>query len=152
VAIPWNSGYVGFPRTFANSRLTITYALLQYSGLSPGFQLYLEGLSAPQLHTGAAGFPIRRQEIDPVVRVHPPQGGRKSVHAPVCLSVVYFCFDELKCAIWVIGFTRRIIRIPKAESDAILYFLFGQISENTDYQVRFKWKPNSVAIWDNRVQ
>jgi hypothetical protein len=41
--------------------------------------------------------------------------------------------------------------VPKAESDAILSFLFHQISENTDHQVRFKWQPNSIAIWDNRV-
>ncbi|KAG5337110.1 hypothetical protein C0989_010751, partial [Termitomyces sp. Mn162] len=48
-------------------------------------------------------------------------------------------------------FTRRIIGVPKAESDAILSFLFHQISDNTDFHVRFKWEPNSVAIWDNRV-
>lgn len=114
------------------------YAL--YSSLSPGFQLYLEGLSA--LHSAvaqaegarAAGLPVRRKEIEtihPVVRVHPATGWKSVYVNP--------------------GFTRRIIGIPKAESDAILTFLFHQISENPDHQVRFKWKPNSVAIWDNRV-
>ncbi|KAG6894142.1 hypothetical protein C0992_007350 [Termitomyces sp. T32_za158] len=114
------------------------YAL--YSSLSPGLQTYLEGLTA--LHSAvaqaegsrAAGLHVRRQEIEtihPVVRVHPATGW-KSVYVNQ-------------------GFTRRIIGVPKAESDAILSFLFHQISENPDFQVRFKWEPNSVAIWDNRI-
>ncbi len=49
------------------------------------------------------------------------------------------------------GFTRRIVGIPKAESDTILTFLFRQIAENPDFQVRLKWEKNTVAIWDNRV-
>lgn len=49
------------------------------------------------------------------------------------------------------GFTRRIIGVPKAESDAILTFLFHQLSENPDFQVRFRWEKDSIAIWDNRV-
>ena len=53
---------------------------------------------------------------------------------------------------WTPGFTRRILDVPKAESDAILAFLFSQISENHDFHVRFKWQPNDVAIWDNRVR
>jgi sulfonate dioxygenase len=28
---------------------------------------------------------------------------------------------------------------------------FHQISENPDFQVRFKWEKNSIAFWDNRV-
>ncbi|KAG6900833.1 hypothetical protein C0993_000152 [Termitomyces sp. T159_Od127] len=114
------------------------YAL--YSSLSPGLQTYLEGLTA--LHSAvaqaegarAAGLHVRRQEIEtihPVVRVHPATGW-KSIYVNQ-------------------GFTRRIIGVPKAESDAILSFLFHQISENPDFQVRFKWEPNSVAIWDNRI-
>lgn len=51
-----------------------------------------------------------------------------------------------------LGFTRRLVGIPKAESDTILQFLFRQISENPDYQVRFSWEENDVALWDNRVK
>lgn len=50
------------------------------------------------------------------------------------------------------GFTRRIVGVPKAESDAILAFLFRQIGENPDHQVRFRWQVNSIAFWDNRVR
>lgn len=49
------------------------------------------------------------------------------------------------------GFTRRIVGLPKAESDTILEFLFRQIAENPDFQVRLKWEKDTVAIWDNRV-
>ncbi|KXN91629.1 Putative alpha-ketoglutarate-dependent sulfonate dioxygenase [Leucoagaricus sp. SymC.cos] len=102
------------------------YAL--YSSLSPGLQKYLEELTA--LHSAvaqaegarAAGLTVRRKEIE---TIHP--------------------------VVRVHRFTRRIIGVPKAESDAILSFLFHQISENPDHQVRFKWEPNSIAIWDNRV-
>lgn len=109
--------------------------------MSVGFQKYLEGLTA--LHSAveqaqgarAAGLPVRRQEIEtvhPVVRVHPVTGWKAVYVNP--------------------GFTRRILNVPKGESDAILHFLFRQIGENPDHQVRFSWEPNSIAIWDNRVR
>ncbi|KAF8658233.1 hypothetical protein AX14_007736 [Amanita brunnescens Koide BX004] len=118
----WNSGYA------------------LYSSLSPGMQIYLEGLSA--LHSAvaqaagsrAAGLHVRREPIEtihPVVRVHPVTGWKSIYVNP--------------------AFTRHIVGIPKAESDTILNFLFLQISSNVDFQVRFRWGPNSVAFWDNRV-
>ncbi|KAJ3504783.1 hypothetical protein NMY22_g17806 [Coprinellus aureogranulatus] len=114
------------------------YAL--YSSLSPGLQAYLEGLTA--VHSGvaqaegnrAAGLPVRRKEIEtvhPLVRVHPATGWKSVYVNP--------------------GFTRRIVGVPKAESDAILTFLFRQISDNPDFQVRFRWEENSIALWDNRI-
>jgi len=114
------------------------YAL--YSSFSPGFQKYLEGLTA--VHSAvaqadgsrAAGLAVRREPVEtihPVVRVHPVTGWKSVYVNP--------------------GFTRRIVGLPKAESDAILHLLFHQISENPDFQVRFRWQPDSIAIWDNRV-
>lgn len=115
------------------------YAL--YSSLSPGLQAYLDTLST--VHSGvaqaegnrAAGLPVRRKEIEtihPLVRVHPATGWKSIFVNP--------------------GFTRRIVGVPKAESDAILTFLFRQLAENPDFQVRFKWETNSIAFWDNRVR
>ncbi|KAJ7928887.1 hypothetical protein B0H13DRAFT_968408 [Mycena leptocephala] len=114
------------------------YAL--YSSFSPGFQKYLEGLTA--VHSAvaqadgarAAGLHVRREPVEtihPVVRVHPTTGWKSIYVNP--------------------GFTRRIVGVPKAESDAILSLIFHQISENPDFQVRFKWEKNSIAFWDNRV-
>ncbi|KAF9510225.1 hypothetical protein BS47DRAFT_1377466 [Hydnum rufescens UP504] len=115
------------------------YAL--YSSLSPFFQKYLESLSA--LHSAAeqaqgsraAGTHVRREEIEtihPVVRVHPVTGWKSVFVNP--------------------GFTRKIVGVPKAESDAVLTFLFRQISENAEFQVRVRWSKNQVVFWDNRVK
>ncbi|KAH9945087.1 alpha-ketoglutarate-dependent sulfonate dioxygenase [Epithele typhae] len=114
------------------------YAL--YSSFSPGFQKYLEGLTA--VHSAvaqadgarAAGLTVRREPVEsvhPVVRVHPVTGYKSIYVNP--------------------GFTRRIVGLPKAESDAILQLLFSQIADNPDFQVRFHWEVNSIAFWDNRI-
>ncbi|KAI5121799.1 hypothetical protein M0805_009791 [Coniferiporia weirii] len=111
-----------------------------HSSLSPGMQTYLAGLRA--VHSGVAqaqgaragGTHVRRKEVEsvhPVVRVHPVTGWKSVFVNP--------------------GFTRRIVGLPKAESDAVLGFLFAQIAGNSDFQVRFRWEKDSVAIWDNRV-
>ncbi|CAE6492723.1 unnamed protein product [Rhizoctonia solani] len=111
-----------------------------YSSLSPYLQSYLENLSA--VHSGvkqaegsrAAGGHVRREPVEtvhPLVRVHPATG--------------------LKSVFVNAGFTRRIIGVPKAESDAILSFLFHQIAENPDFQVRWHWEDNDVVLFDNRI-
>jgi taurine dioxygenase len=47
------------------------------------------------------------------------------------------------------GFTRRILGIPRDESEAILSYLYA-LAENPLFQCRFRWQENSVAFWDNR--
>ena len=47
------------------------------------------------------------------------------------------------------GFTRKIMGMTAAESRALLVMLFEQV-ERPEFQCRFKWQKNSVAIWDNR--
>ena len=49
------------------------------------------------------------------------------------------------------GWTLRIVGVPRAEPDAVLAFLYDHIAENYDFQLRYKWEPNDVAIWDNRA-
>ena len=46
-------------------------------------------------------------------------------------------------------FTKRIVGMKRAESDALLGFLCRHV-ETPDYHCRFRWRPNSVAMWDNR--
>lgn len=48
------------------------------------------------------------------------------------------------------GFTTRIPQLKKNESDAVLEMLWRHI-ETPELQCRFKWRPNSVAFWDNRA-
>ncbi|WVF67235.1 hypothetical protein IAT40_001983 [Kwoniella sp. CBS 6097] len=37
------------------------------------------------------------------------------------------------------------------ESDAILNLLYTHIAQGHDFQIRAKWKPKSVVLWDNRI-
>jgi taurine dioxygenase len=47
------------------------------------------------------------------------------------------------------GFTTHIVGLPGAESAAILEYLFRHV-ETPEFQCRFNWRPNSIAMWDNR--
>lgn len=47
------------------------------------------------------------------------------------------------------NFTTHIEGVSEAESDALLRFLFDWV-RSPEIQVRFRWAPDSVAIWDNR--
>jgi len=72
----------------------------------------------------------RYASIHPVVRVHPETGERALFVNP--------------------GFTRRILGVSHRESDALLRILFAQVAR-TAFTVRFRWRPGSVAFWDNRA-
>lgn len=66
----------------------------------------------------------------PVVRTH-PETGRKTLFVNA-------------------NFTTRIVGMEVNESEWLLRYLFAQATR-PEYQVRFKWEPNSLAIWDNRA-
>lgn len=48
------------------------------------------------------------------------------------------------------GFTTRIVELSEKESDAVLALLYAHATK-PEFQVRWRWQPNDVAIWDNRV-
>ena len=46
-------------------------------------------------------------------------------------------------------FTTELRGVPKDEGDAVLAFLYAHIAKPR-FQCRFRWRENSVAMWDNR--
>lgn len=75
----------------------------------------------------AEQFPAQEH---PVVRVH-PETGRRTLFVNAI-------------------FTRRIVGLPEAESDALLLRLQQAITR-PEHQCRFRWTPGAVAFWDNRA-
>ncbi|KAL7309804.1 hypothetical protein PS15m_010644 [Mucor circinelloides] len=111
-----------------------------YDKLSKPMQKFLEGLEA--VHTGQVhkdnvkrtGHFIRRDFVDsvhPVVRTHPITGWKGLFVQP--------------------GFTKSIVGLNRRESDLLLKFLFDHIAGGHDFQVRFKWSEDTIAVWDNRA-
>lgn len=47
-------------------------------------------------------------------------------------------------------FTQEIVDLPKAEGEQLLRELTTEFHK-PEHQVRFKWQPGSIAIWDNRA-
>ncbi len=118
-----------------------------YEALSAPMRDFLAGLDA--VHDFARGFPARGivakrsgaekhsraveehpPVVHPVVRTHPETGADG-------LFVNY-------------GFTARIKGLRRNESDAILNMLFAHI-QKPEFQVRWRWKENAIAFWDNRI-
>lgn len=109
-----------------------------YEGLSPAMKEWVCTLTA--VHDGSVfskaaaerggKFDAVIPEVEhPVVRTHPDTGER----------ALY-----VNCA-----FTTRIKGLSEKESDWLLDHLYAQAAI-PEYQVRFRWRENSIAFWDNR--
>jgi len=109
-----------------------------YDALSDTMKRMLEGLTAAHdgmsmLYANPVAARIGQDRPPatehPIVRTH-PDTGRKLLFV-----------NEVYCT--------RIPQLTKSESDAVLQMLYRHI-ENPMFQCRFKWRPKSVAFWDNR--
>jgi taurine dioxygenase len=110
-----------------------------WEGLSDAMQRLLSGLSA--VHDGGGFARIAKDEaqrrdlasrqsaVHPVVRTHPVTR-RKALFVN---SV----------------FTKQVVGMKPAESEALLGFLTRHI-ETPDFSCRFRWRKDSIAMWDNR--
>lgn len=111
-----------------------------YDALSARMKTYLEGLTA--VHSGEQVYrgryvarggddshKVYPQAVHPVVRTHPVTG-RKTLYVNR-------------------NFTSHIVDLPRDEGKAVLELLY-QHCEKPDFQTRFKWQPDSIAMWDNR--
>ena len=116
-----------------------------FESLSPTMQEFLSGLHA--LHDGRPAFrgvlkavgegrwdgeAVTELEpvVHPVVRTHPETGART-------------LFVNK-------GFTSHIVELDRAESDALLSYLY-QHSVRPEHTVRYHWTTGDVGFWDNRA-
>ena len=115
-----------------------------YDSLSAGWKADLEGLMAihdmgtfrnDYFRQGGipavnAGLSETGSAVHPVVDTHPISG------------LKYLNVNQ--------SFTRHIVDLNQGPSDEILQYLF-QLVRKPEFQVRFRWRNNSIAIWDNRI-
>ncbi|OCF60226.1 hypothetical protein L486_02906 [Kwoniella mangroviensis CBS 10435] len=108
-----------------------------YDKLSPAFKKVVDGLNG--VYRSAHSYKDENdpeadkkfvERTHPLVRTHPVTGWK---------------------ALWINqSMTSRIEGFDKAESDAILNYLYNVYERSTDIQVRWHWTPGTSAIWDNR--
>jgi len=109
-----------------------------YEALSDPMQRLLSELRA--VHDGGAFQAIATEDqkrelskdqtsVHPVIRSHPVTGRKGIFVNPT--------------------FTRRIKGMRARESRALLDFLFEHVG-SPEFTCRFRWRPNSIAMWDNR--
>ena len=127
------------PETGGDTLFASMYAA--YDALSSRLKTYLEGLTA--LHSGERTYrrTNRLLGIDDRGRVFPEASHPVIRTHPVTRRKALFVNR---------GFTERINELPDEESAAILAYLYDH-AERPEFQVRFRWQPNSVAFWDNRA-
>lgn len=109
-----------------------------YDALSDTMKSFLQGCTAMHESRKSANHQFRDPTPDqkfpesehPVIRTH-PETGRKALYVNR-------------------GFTTRITQLSRTESDTVLNMLFDH-AEQQKFVCRFKWRPNSVAFWDNRA-
>jgi taurine dioxygenase len=112
-----------------------------YDALSDQMRDFLDGLTAvhssEHVYRGRYGITENLrdgnypQSEHPVVRTHPVTQ-KKSLYVNS-------------------GFTTRIKGMKEKESRAVLGFLFDHIATTPEFQMRFQWRENSIAFWDNRA-
>ena len=124
-----------------------TSGIAAYEALSEPFKKLLSGLEAEHdFRKSFQEYKYAHNEVEhqrwreavaknpplrhPVIRTH-PVSGRQALFV-----------NE--------GFTTRIVNLTEKESETLLGFLFAHITK-PEFQVRWRWQQNDIAIWDNRV-
>ena len=118
-----------------------------YEALSKPMQRFLAELDA--VHDFARGFPAKLT----VAQAAGEQKYAKATeeHPPVVHPVVRTHPETGADGLFVnYGFTARIKGLRRNESDALLNMLFAHV-QKPEFQIRWRWKPNAIAFWDNRI-
>ena len=117
---------------------------LAYEALSDGMQRLLGGLRALNVANKPVALQTREEmrskragaevgetgTLHPVVRTH-PETGRKALYVNL-------------------AHTTRFENMTEAESEPLLGWLFAH-QVQPEFTCRFRWRPGSLALWDNRA-
>jgi taurine dioxygenase len=118
-----------------------------YSALSQPFQKFLSGLDAE--HDFARSYPADR--FGHFAAGMERFAWTRNEHPPVRHPVVRTHPESGRDGLFVnSGFTSRILGLNENESVKLLELLREHI-QRPEFLVRWKWKPGSLAFWDNRV-
>ncbi|GAA4811357.1 TauD/TfdA dioxygenase family protein [Tomitella cavernea] len=112
-----------------------------YDTLPAAFREHIDHLSAEHDWLHAFGKSMPSEAVDllrphlpavqhPLVRVIPETGRR----------VLFACQV----------FTTRVLGVSQEESDEILSVIYRHV-QRPEFQVRLRWRPDTVAMWDNRT-
>lgn len=104
-----------------------------------------------------------RERIDPLVAEHDwittfgkfmPQDKVDALrpHFPAVQHPVVRIIPETgrKVLFANIAFTQRIVGVSERESNELLTLLYRHV-QRPEFQVRLRWRPNTIAFWDNRA-
>ena len=115
-----------------------------YESLSDGWKEHLEGLEA--IHD----MGTFRNDYYKDGGIESVNNALKKVGSAVHKVIETHPISGLKYLNVNQSFTRNIVNESQGPSDHILQFLFQHITK-PEFQVRFHWENNSIAIWDNRI-
>lgn len=132
------------PKTGGDTLFASMYAA--YDALSSGLKKTLEGLEA--VHSSRHVFGARNATADSLAgRIGNAQSATQDAVHPVVIRHP----DSGRKALYVNpGFTTRFEGWSREESSPLLNYLY-QHAARPEFTVRFKWKPGSIAFWDNRA-
>ena len=115
-----------------------------YESLSDGWKEHLEGLEA--IHD----MGTFRNDYYKDGGIESVNNALKKVGSAVHKVIETHPISGLKYLNVNQSFTRNIVNESQGPSDHMLQFLFQHITK-PEFQVRFHWENNSIAIWDNRI-
>jgi len=121
----WASMYTAYDALSDDMKHRLESLSASHEGVFARNQLHKAGVaptSDPLIHVGSA--------VHPVV-LHHPVTGRPFLYVNR-------------------GFTTKILDMSSDDSQQLLAYLFDHI-EQPEFQVRFRWRRGSLAMWDNRV-
>jgi len=127
----WGSGYEAYDRLSSKMKEFVEGLTALHEG--EYFIKYAKAHNQPILTPRGSPKNVETDylaAVHPVVRTHPVTGYKSLYVNPL--------------------FSKRILELNSDESEALLNYLHRHITENQNFQVRYKWSVNDLAIWDNR--